>query len=95
MLQQHVHCALAATIIKLIIFVAYGACWVCLCCHNPPNSHMNYRIFIVRIDVNACDCTRVCTDTEKESTLKVDFGKKILCRTGESNLRQRRDGPIL
>ena len=22
--------------------VAYGACWVCLCCHNPSNSDMDY-----------------------------------------------------
>ena len=38
MLQQHAHCAWATTIIKLIIFVTYGVCWVCLNCHNPPNS---------------------------------------------------------
>ena len=30
----------ATTVIKLIIFVAYGTCWVCLCCHNPSNSDM-------------------------------------------------------
>ena len=29
-----------------------------------------------------------CTDTVRESTLKVDFWRKILCRTGESNPRQ-------
>ena len=34
-----------------------------------------------------------CTDTVRESVLKVDSGRKILCRTGESNLRQRRAGP--
>ena len=32
---------------------------------------------------------------KRESALKVDSGKKILCRTGASNLRQRRDGPTL
>ena len=95
MLQQLAHCASATTVIKLIIFIAYGACWVCLCCHNPPNSDMDYRIFTVRTDFNACDYTRGCTDTERESALKVDFGKKIPCRTGESNLRQRRDGSML
>ena len=32
----------------------------------------------------------------RESALKADSGKKkIPCRTGESNLRQRRDGPML
>ena len=30
-----------------------------------------------------------------ESALKVDSGRKISCRTGESNLRQQRDGPML
>ena len=30
-----------------------------------------------------------------ESALKVDSGRKIPCRTGESNLCQRRDGPML
>ena len=33
--------------------------------------------------------------TPKESALNVDSGKKIPCRTGESNLCQRRDGPML
>ena len=31
----------------------------------------------------------------RESALKVDSGRKIPCRNGESNLRQRRDGPML
>ena len=29
----------------------------------------------------------------RESALKVDSGRNITCRTGESNLRQRRAGP--
>ena len=49
----------------------YGACWVFQCFHNPPNSDMNYEIFNVHTDVNACDCTRgmyghrkrVCTES--------------------------------
>ena len=49
---------------------------------------MDYRIFNVRTDVIACDCTRGCTDTVSESALKFDSGRKILCRTGESNLRR-------
>ena len=56
---------------------------------------MDYRIFNVRTDVNACDCTRGCTDTVRESALKVDSGRKIPCRSRESNLRRRRDGPML
>ena len=31
----------------------------------------------------------------RESSLKVDSGRKIPCRTGESNLRKRPDGPTL
>ena len=56
---------------------------------------MDYRIFNVRTDVNACDCTRGCTDTGRESALKVDPGRKIPCRIGESNLCQRRVGSTL
>ena len=56
---------------------------------------MDYGIFDLRTDVNACDCTRGCTDTVRESALKVDSGRKIPCRTGESNLRQWRAGPTL
>ena len=37
----------------------------------------------------------VCTDTVRESALKLDSGRKIPCRTGESNLRQRCAGPML
>ena len=73
----------------------YGARWVFYCFHNPPNSDMDYRIFNVYTYVTACDCTRGCTDTLKESALKVDSGRKIPCRTWESNLCQRRASPML
>ena len=53
---------------------------------------MDYRIFNVGTDVNACDCTQGCTDTVREFVLKVDSGRKIPCRTEESILRQRRAG---
>ena len=56
---------------------------------------MNYWILNVRTDANACDCARGCTDTVRESALKVDSGSKVVCRTGESKLRQRRAGPTL
>ena len=36
-----------------------------------------------------------CRDTYRESALKVDSGRKIPCLTGESNLPQRHDGPML
>ena len=63
--------------------------------HNPPNSDMDYMMFIVRKDASVCDCTRGCKDTVRESALKVDCGREISCRTGESNLPQRRAGPTL
>ena len=66
-----------------------------LCFHNPPNSGVNYGIFKVSRCNKACDCTRGCKDTVREPAPKVDSGRKILCRTGESNLRQRRAGPML
>ena len=56
---------------------------------------MDYRIFHVRTDVDACDCTRECTDTARQSALKVDSGRKTSCRTGESNLCQRRISPSI
>ena len=65
---------------------------------------MDYGIFHVRTDVNARDCTRGCTDTIRESALKVDCGekkkkkekkKKIPCRAGESHLHRHQAGPVL
>ena len=56
---------------------------------------MVYGIFNVRKDVNECDCTRGCTDTVRESALKVDSGEKFRHRSGESNLCRQRAGPML
>ena len=36
--------------------------------HKPTISDMYYRIFNARTDVNACDCTRGCTDTVRVCT---------------------------
>ena len=36
-----------------------------------------------------------CTDTVRDSALKVDSGRKIPCCTEESNLPQRRAGPTI
>ena len=74
-------------------YPTYGASWVFHCFHNPPNSDMGCRIFNVHTDVNASDCTRGCTDTVRESALKVDSGRKIPCCTRESILPRRRAGP--
>ena len=56
---------------------------------------MDDGIFNSRTDFNACGCTKGCTDTVVESALKVDSGRKIPYRTGESNPRLRRAGPML
>ena len=66
------------------------------CFRNPPNSDMDYAKFNVRTHVKMHAIAHgECTDTVEESTLKVDSGRKIPCRTGESNLRRRRAGPTL
>ena len=57
---------------------------------------MDYRIFHVRIDINACDLhTGGVRTYVRESALKVDTGRKLPCRTGEPNLLQRRASPML
>ena len=56
---------------------------------------MDYRIFNMRTDVNACDCTQGCMDTVRESALKVDSGRKIPCHTGELNLHRQCAGTML
>ena len=61
---------------------------------NPPNSDMD-RHDMVRTGINACDCTRGCTDAVREPALKVDSGRKIPCRARKSNLRRRRAGLML
>ena len=58
---------------------------------------MDYKIFNMR---TAVKCTRLhtgvgCTDTVRECALKTDSGRKIPCRTEESNLCQRRHGSML
>ena len=47
---------------------------------------MDYRIFNMHADVNACSCAQGCTDTIRESALQVDSGSKMPCCTRESNL---------
>ena len=56
---------------------------------------MDSRIFNDYTYINACNCTRGCTNTVRESALKVDWEKKIPCRPGESNLHQRLADPML
>ena len=48
-----------------------------------------------RSNVNACNCTQGCTDTERVSALKVDFGRKIPRYSRELNLCWQRAGPML
>ena len=49
----------------------------------------------MRTDVNACDCTLGFMCTVRESALKVDFGRKIPCCTGELELCQRHVGLMM
>ena len=56
---------------------------------------MEYRIFNVRSDVDPCGCTKACPETVRKSLLKVDSGRRILCRTREPNLHQQRAGLML
>ena len=48
---------------------------------QSPNSGMDYRILIVHTAVNACNCTWGCTNTIRQSALKVDSGRKIPSHT--------------
>ena len=56
---------------------------------------MDHRVFNVRTDVNACAIAHGDVRTPYASALKVGCGRKIPCRTEESNLRQRRACPTL
>ena len=58
------------------------------------NSDMDYRVFSVRTDANACGCTRGVR-TPLECLHRKLAQRKIPCRTGESNLPNRRAGLTL
>ena len=81
--------------LRQLRYPTYGVCWVFSCFHNPPKSDMDYGIFYMRTGVNVCNCTRGCTDTVRESALKVDSGRKIPCHTGESHLCWQHASPML
>ena len=63
--------------------------------HNPLNSDIDYKVFNMRTAVNACDCTRRCMETVRESALKVDAGREIPDSIRELNLHQWCAGPML
>ena len=48
------------------LYPTYGACWVFSRLYILSNSDVDYTVFNVRTDVNACDCTRGCTDTARK-----------------------------
>ena len=54
-------------------YPTHSACLVFKYFHKPPTSDMVYRVFNMRTDVNACDCTRGCTDTVRESAPRADL----------------------
>ena len=47
-----------------------------------------FGIFNVRTDVDASIALGGCTDTGRESALQADYGRKIPCRTCDSNIVQ-------
>ena len=55
---------------------------------------MDYGIVNVRTDVKHA-IAHGEVGTQQESALQADSGRKIPCRTGESNLRRQRAGPML
>ena len=81
--------------LQQLCYPTYGAHWVFMCFHYPPNSGMDCRSFNMRTNVNACDCEHKCIDTTRESALKVDCRRKIPGHTGESNLHQQCAGLML
>ena len=56
---------------------------------------MDYRIFNMHTDVSACDCAQGCTDTVRESVLKVDSWRKIPYCTRELKLHWQHAGLML
>ena len=66
------------------------ACWVFQCFHSAPNSDLDYRIFNLHTDTDACECTGWpdgvgrgwVTDTIRESALKVELGRNPLLLCG-------------
>ena len=76
-------------------FPTFCACWVFQCFHNPSNSDWTTgTLTCAQVLIHAIAHGGVWTHV-RECALKVDSGRKIPCRTGKSNLRQRRDGPTL
>ena len=77
-------------------YLAYVACrmFQCFKIHRTL-TWITGSLTCAQMLINACDCTRGCTDTVRESAPKVAREKKIPCRTRESNLCQRRVGPML
>ena len=56
---------------------------------------MDYGSCNVRADANACDVTRECAATLRESVLNADSARKIPRCIAESNLRRQRAGTML
>ena len=64
-------------------YPTYCACWVFECFHNPWNFDMDYRIFNVHTDVNACDCARECMDMYESLHWKLTLGETFLAAPGD------------
>ena len=72
--------------VVVVVVMCLCAC-VCVCVCVRPCVCL---CACVRVCVCVCVCSRacVCVYVESHSVLKVDSGRKILCRTGDSNPRQ-------
>ena len=77
----------------------FSACWVFLCFRNPPNSDVDYRIFIARDHSCACVYTRgLHGHTDSESAQHVWLGrthKLFLYSWRDSKLRPLDPRPTL
>ena len=66
-----------------LCYPTYSACWEFKHFHDPLNSDVDYGIFNVCRDVNACNyCSWGCTLFLRKSALKVDWEKNPLPHQG-------------
>ena len=75
-------------------YTTYGACWVFFCV-SIIHRTLTWITGSLMFNVNACNCTRGCTDTCKRVCTENWLWEKNPLPHRESNLRQRRAGPML
>ena len=75
-------------------YPTYCACWVFVSIIHRTLTWTTGSLTCAQMLMHAIAHGGVRTHV-REPAVKVDSGRKILCRTGESNLRQRCAGPAL